>query len=410
MRGLSVFIASITLTIGCAYKTIKTEHGTRFKRAQIPKTIHDDLDLYGLRVNLKQTIESLNKAPREIMAFGPYEYSKGFYANKLGVLMSAIDKDPTSELFYKTLREEFDLLEVHTGEGWGKVFITSYYSPVIRGAVKPKGKFTEPLYALPEDSVFVNLNAYADAVPALRRAIDEKPDLFPRGRLWRGRLNQNKDKTEIVPYYSRQEIYELSLKKRMRAKVLAYVDPIDAFFLQIQGSGTVIIDKKTKIDLSYAGQNGWPYYSIGAALKDIIPLSEISQQTIEAYLRSVDKKERERILSLNPSYIFFDKNKGEPKTFMGTKPVPGRTIATDSAFYPKGALALLEYPELNDHGGGLLKHGGKTRARFVLDQDTGGAIKGPARVDLYWGRNDWAKIVAGQMKGHGTLMYFVPKL
>jgi len=191
---------------------------------------------------------------------------------------------------------------------------------------------------------------------------------------------------------------------------LAWVDPIDAFFLEIQGSGVVKFPNGKELRLGYAAQNGHPYVPIGKHLIGVIPKEKITLRAIEDHLRSLPPEESRKIMNLNPSYVFFRKLQGAGLTYFGTEVSAGRTIATDQAFFPKGALAYLEFEKPNFSSAVDAEPVSWTKtARFVFDQDTGGAIRGPHRVDLFWGKGSDAKQAAGVMKGKGRLVYMVPR-
>ena len=227
-----------------------------------------------------------------------------------------------------------------------------------------------------------------------------------------GRLSKDKSNRGnqlIVPYYSRKEIdSDMTLSQKELA--LCYVDPIDSFFLQIQGSGSVRMPDGEIISLGYDGQNGRKYVAIGKHLLDSIPLDEMSMQRIESHLKSLDKKEMQKILNMNSSYVFFKRLNGRPITSNGTKVVDGRTIATDAKFLPKGALGYLIFnkPKLAKPEDDIPTESQKT-SRFVIDQDTGGAISGGGRVDLFWGVGKEAKKYAGVLRDIANLYYLAPK-
>jgi len=143
---------------------------------------------------------------------------------------------------------------------------------------------------------------------------------------------------------------------------------------------------------------------------DVIPLEKMSMQEIKKHLYAVSIEERDRILNLNPSYVFFQKLNSKSLTYFGTEVVPGRTIATDRYYFPKGALAYLEFdkPVFADSETHEPQEWQPT-SRIVIDQDTGGAIRGPHRLDLYWGEGDYGAQTAGIMKNWGKIYYLTPK-
>jgi membrane-bound lytic murein transglycosylase A len=210
----------------------------------------------------------------------------------------------------------------------------------------------------------------------------------------------------LVPYYSRREIDDLG-SLRGRGYEIAWVkDPIDLFFLHIQGSGVLRLPDGSQIKVGYAGANGRAYRSIGRLLIDDgkIPREEMSMQRLRRYLTD-HPDERSEIMAYNESYVFFRFLRDGPVGSLEVPITPGRSIATDSRLFPKGALAFIytQRPVL-DPTGQLI--GWTPFLRFVLNQDTGGAIRGPQRVDLYFGTGDPAAASAGYMNSPGKL-YFV---
>src|SRR5690606_6704572 len=167
---------------------------------------------------------------------------------------------------------------------------------------------------------------------------------------------------------------------------------------------------KKQLRVGYVGQNGHSYEPIGRYLWDVIPKEQMSLQKIERHLRSLTSEQRQELFNKNPSYVFFRELDQEAVTFMGSPVVPGRTIATDHGFFPKGSLALLQFerPHFNSPEDEE-PASWQPVTRVVFDQDTGGAIRGPHRVDLFWGAGPEAKQASGVMKQKGRLVYFVPR-
>jgi membrane-bound lytic murein transglycosylase A len=384
--------------------------------SSLPHVLVDDLHYQDLTEALRANIERLKSfgAPIEIMRFGAVEISRTAYIAALEELVNIQERDPTGQLLQEKLKNDFEFHEVYGDEEWGKVFITSYYEPVIQGRLKKKKPYTQPLYGYPKDMVLVNTAEFARISPALEAYQATVVEQKSRDGILRGRLIKEGDRSKVVPYYSRQEIDEVNAANK-KLPILCYVDPIDAFFLQIQGSGTVLLQETNKeIRVGYSEQNGHPYRAIGRVLFDVIPKDQMTAQKIDQHLRSLSREEAQKIMNQNPSYVFFQKMEGSPKAYFGTPAVPGRTIATDTRYFPKGALAYLEYeqpvfPEMMEGVPADFVQQWKKSSRFVLDQDTGGAIRGPHRVDLFWGRGPQAARYSGVMRNPGRLYYILPK-
>ena len=195
-----------------------------------------------------------------------------------------------------------------------------------------------------------------------------------------------------------------------KAKPLAWLkDNVDLFFLQIQGSGKVYLNTGQLLNVHYHTTNGHPYRSIGKLLinEGKIPRSQMSMQAIRAYLQK-HPHEVQRILNYNPSYVFFKTEKEGPLGYIGVRITPARTIALDRRIFPPAALTFIETKQpLVDGDGNIYQWIDFTR--FALNQDTGGAIRGPGRADLFWGNGPYAEIAAGHMQHHGKLYFLMLK-
>lgn len=264
--------------------------------------------------------------------------------------------------------------------------ITGYYEPLLRGMRKRGGKFQTPLYRAPEDLLTVDL---ASVYPELK------------GMRLRGRLVGKK----IVPYGTRAELVQSSA---LHGREIVWVDnPVDAFFLQVQGSGRVYLeDSKETIRLAYADQNGYPYKSIGRYLVDRgeLTLDQASAQGIKSWAAAHPARLAE-LLDANPSYVFFREEKVldprvGPKGALGVPLTPMRSMAVDPKYVPLGApVFLVAGPSAGEAPLG----------RLVMAQDTGGAIANPVRADFFWGFGAEAGERAGRMKRQGMMWVLLPR-
>ncbi len=407
-----IVIAGLLTLASCARSPIKNlEQAMRLTRSM--PALNDDYDFNSLVTALDANIRFLRSRAEATseFSFGPEKRSKDEYLKSLEFLLAQAKQDSSGEAFKKTLRENFDTYEVYGQDDWGEIFMTAYFEPIISGAKKAKGRFTQPLYSMPKDLVVVDLDAFVATFPSLAINKERANEQRSRSSVLRGRL-VNSGGTEpmrIVPFYERAQIDSEGLLLNQGLE-LAWVDPIDAFFLQIQGSGVVHFDDGTELRVGYAAQNGHPYVPIGKYLSHLIPKEKMSLQSIEGYLRSRPIDDMKRILNLNPSYVFFRPLSNAGLTFLGTEVVAGRTVATDQRYFPKGTLAFLEFERpVFATPADAEPVEWKKSSRFVLDQDTGGAIRGPHRLDLFWGRGEQARQAAGVMKNKGRLYYFVPR-
>jgi len=274
------------------------------------------------------------------------------------------------------------------GDGESEGLFTGYFEPLLHGAARPNGTASIPLRAAPGDIVTVDLGQFADDLD---------------GRKVRGRVTGDR----LEPYPSRGEIERGALDGR-GLELLWVDDPIEKFFLQIQGSGLVELDDGRTLRVGYADQNGRAYRAIGRDLIELGELTkeEVSLQTIEAWLRAHPDRARE-IMDRNASYVFF-RVLGEAGALEGPEGAQGvplqaeRSLAVDRSFIPLGAPLWLEteapFPD-----------GERPFRRLVVAQDTGGAKKGAVRGDVFWGAGDLAAFVAGHMKSRGSYYLLLPR-
>ncbi|MCB0365318.1 MAG: MltA domain-containing protein [Bdellovibrionaceae bacterium] len=372
-------------------------------------------DLASLKKAVKEQVEFWQdtKNGNGPMVFGSETLSRQEYAESLSQFLAFLKSDPQNEAIDGYLKEHFRFFEVYGGKKWGEVLVTSYYEPVLEGSTKPTKEKSQPLYSVPSDMVIVNLGEFAEALPSLADLKGKLTEQKSISSILRGRLIPSDEKgvpDTVVPFPNRQQIDDDKVLAKQGIE-LCYVDPIEAFFFHIQGSGRIDLGGGKSLHLTYAAQNGHPYYAIGRDLLEIIPKEEMSLQGIEAHLRSLPEDQQKALLFRNPSYVFFQEApNGRGVSYQGTQVVGGRTIATDKELFPKGSLAILEttIPVFaSDSDAEPSAWEGHTR--LVLDQDTGGAIRGAGRVDYFWGSGKQAARSAGVMKNPGRLIYLVPK-
>ncbi len=400
------FVLIVTIFTGCARAPLK-EPSEAFRLTDSFET-KDSLSKESLILALKQNIKQLEAQGREIYQMGPYQVPKTKLLESQSELLKVIESQgPEAAASY--IQNNFDFLEVYGQDHWSEVFVTSYFDPLIKGSLKATKTLSQPLYRLPPDLVTIQMDQFLERFPNLK--VQAREEQKGSGASLRGRLiasSKTGEVPSIVPYYNRSEIDQSFLLKGKKLEIV-WVDPIDSFFLQIQGSGRVLLSTGKEIRVGYAGQNGYKYEPIGKFLKDKIPLEEITMHTIEDYLRTLTPEEIQNILNQNPSYVFFRELDTKSITYFGSEVVAGRTIATDHKFFPKGTLAFLQVDTPVFEGSSNKPVRFEPKPRLVIDQDTGGAIRGGGRVDLYWGEGDEAKRNAGVMKQNGKLHYLIPK-
>jgi membrane-bound lytic murein transglycosylase A len=275
--------------------------------------------------------------------------------------------------------------------GRAQGLFTGYYEAEAEGSLAPGGRFQTPLLKRPFDLVSVDLGAFRDALKGQRIA----------GRVVEGRL---------APYASRAEIERGTPDLRQLAFVWL-ANPVDAFFLHIQGSGRVRLAEGGTLRVGYDGQNGHPYTPIGRRLKDMGALDKdhISMQTIRAWL-AAHPEEGRRVMEENASYIFLKALAIDDPTLgpLGAQEIPlapGRSLAVDRKFHALGVPMWLDTSLPTDDAGTP----GPAFRRLMIAQDTGGAIRGPVRGDVFFGFGEEAARLGGWMKQKGRLYVLLPK-
>jgi membrane-bound lytic murein transglycosylase A len=268
--------------------------------------------------------------------------------------------------------------------------VTGYYEPVLRGARQRGGEFQTPLYGVPDDLVTVDLG-----------------DLFPalKGERVRGQLKGRR----VVPYPDRAQLADGTL---LAGKELVWVDdPIDAFFLQVQGSGRIRLPDGTTVRLAFADVNGQPYRSIGRYLidKGEMTLDQASAQGLKNWIRK-NPDRKDELLNQNPSVVFFREEKIidpalGPRGALNVPLTAGRSIAIDPRWLPLGAPIYLATSQPGSDG----RPGSPALNRLVVAQDTGGAIRGGIRADLFFGPGTDAGNKAGRMRAPGQMWLLWPK-
>src|SRR5262249_53579417 len=208
-------------------------------------------------------------------------------------------------------------------------------------------------------------------------------------------------------YWTRAEIEQGRLGDRARPIAWAR-DPLDVFFLEIEGSGTLRLPGDRELRVGYGTTNGRPYRSIGWLLirEGKIAPEAMTMRALREWLNE-HPEDRKRVLHYNESFVFFQRRAGGPVGSLGVPLTPGRSIATDPQVFPRGSLAVIRTVRPYELPDGQIRR--KPVTGFVLSQDAGGAIRGPGRVDIFWGRGSEADLAASDMKEQGELYLVVPK-
>lgn len=401
LKGKILMLTMGALSLGlmsCARKTV-TERHEGMRVISVPPS----LELEGgqdLKDHALATVDYLKRREKvqPVLRFGSCEVDSKKYQNFLKEI--PVDK---SEL-KRYLEEEAAWYEVYGKEEWSEILLTSYFSPLYEARKKPEPPYTQPIYQIPSDLIEVSLDSFSH---------DDLADLKTDRNVVSARLTSGPGAIQrVVPYFSRAQIDQ---EKKLAGKglELGYLKPVDAFFLQIQGSGQLVFKNGERLSVGYGAQNGYRYKSIGKFLyqQGIMEKDAISMASIETYLASLNEKDLYDFLSHNPSYVFFKKLEGgHGITTSGIEVEPLRTLAVDPAFFELGSLAVLKYahPQFIDEKTSE-PHGFEEKMRVVMAHDTGGAIKGPGRADLYWGAGPLAQQAAGVVKHPAQLWFLAPK-
>lgn len=266
--------------------------------------------------------------------------------------------------------ENFELKRIEPNAQ--RSMLTGYYEPLLHGSLKKNERFKYPVYAKPKDLV----------------TIVGENDKKMRGRSVKGKM---------LPYFTREEIN----KRPLNAEILCYVDDkIDLYFMEVQGSGRVELEDGRVIFIGYSDSNGHGYKSLGREMINrgiFNSVDEVSLQSIRAWLVAHPTKIDE-LLNTNPSYVFFRKMEQKATGSLGLVLTPERSVAVDKSYIPLGSLIAIK-----SESAIYRVH------KFVFAQDTGGAIKGPNRADMFMGYGERAQYIAGELKAPLEIWMMHPK-
>jgi membrane-bound lytic murein transglycosylase A len=264
---------------------------------------------------------------------------------------------------------------------------TGYWEPEVEGSRSPGGRYTVPLLSRPNDLVLADLGQFA-------------ADL--KGRAVSGRVDEGR----LVPYYERADIVEHGVLHGKRLELLWLADPVDAFFLQIQGSGRVRLPNGKVVRVNISAQNGRPYVPIGRVLiqQGELAKDQVTMQSIRAWLNAHPDRAA-AMMDANPSYVFFEEvsdlsAEEGPRGALGAPLTPGRSAAVDQRYVPLGAPVWVASKDPVD---------GTPLRRLMMAQDLGGAIVGPVRADIFFGWGPAAEDRAGRMDAPGEEYLLLPR-
>ena len=357
---------------------------------KVPR-LADDLDGELLETALGRSLEYYERiAGNNMYGIGDGHITGKELKESLLAFRKILSGSDSDEVKRKKILNTFDLYRATGLDNQGRVLFTGYFESVLKGSLERTDEYRYPIYKTPDDIVVANLGKFSEKYK------NEKII----GRLKSG---------ELVPYFNRADIEEAGVLKGRNLELIWVNDPVDLFFMHIQGSGEIKLTDGRFVQVSYAQKNGRPYRSIGRYLLDKGKLTtgEISHQSLKKYLRE-HPEELSDIFNYNESYVFFRIVENGPIGALGLTLTSGRSIATDLDLFPRGALAFIRLRKPVFEKDGNIKSW-ETFSRFVLNQDTGGVIKGPGRVDLFCGTGSGAEMLAGSLKEIGELYFLVKK-
>ncbi len=351
----------------------------------------DDLARNLLEQAIENSLSYYHRLPEETyFQFGPQRVPLSRLKGSLETFLALLAESRSWDELADSVRQKFIIYRSVGRNAKQEVLFTGYYEPTIQGSLTPDEHYRFPIYGLPDDLLNIDLGLFRDEYKGVR-------------------LVGRSEGKRVVPYYSREEIDGDGKLAGKGYELVWVADPVERFFLRIQGSGRIRLLNGDYIRLGYAGKNGRPWQPIGRLLieKGLIPREAMSMQAIRRYLKK-HPEEMVEIFSYDPSYVFFRTAEGGPFGNISVPLTAGRSIATDSALFPKGALAFIECQKPILAKDGVIL-GWAPFGRFALNQDTGGAIRGPGRVDLYWGSGPFSRIAAGHLKHSGALYFLLLK-
>jgi len=389
-----VVLLTVASTFGC-YRSLRKEaqrpeEALREVQLFAPK-FHDDMNTDSLMLAVRRNLEYLGRlAPETVFRYGSHEFTCQQVRESQEAFLNLISKGLDEGQLSREIRKTFRVYRATGQVGNRRVLFTGYYEPVYEGSLSPDETFRYPLYRPPDDLIKIDLSLFREK--------------FKGERI----IARIEDKN-VLPYYSRYQIEAERVLKGKGLEIAWLKDPLDVAFLHLQGSGRLRLPTEKEFLVHFQVSNGQPYRSIGRYMieRGFLLREEMSMQAIKKYLTE-NPEVRDEVLNHNPSYVFFEKVENGPLGSLGVLLTPGRSVALDSTIFPKGALGFIscQKPLVNDQGDII---GWTPFSRFVLNQDSGGAIKGAGRADVFWGNGPYAELTAGHLQHDGDLYFLIKK-
>lgn len=342
--------------------------------SMIPDMTFACYNLKDVREGIQNSLSYLSK-PSSRQFFPMADITHDRAAASLRAMAELLDSGLYGKDLHAAIRSKFEVYQSVGCDDKGTVLFTGYYTPIFDGSLTPSDKYRYPLYKQPEDLVK-----------------NEKGDI----------LGQKMPDGSLRKYPSRKEIEQSGMLKGQ--EIAWMTDPFEVYIAHVQGSALLRTPDGKMITLGYAANNGHEYNSIGRQMiKDgVVPAQGLSLKAMIDYFKA-NPQQIEKYVYLNPRYVFFRTDSGNPRGCLNEPVLPMRTIATDKSIYPRACLAFLNTRLPRPMADGTIQKA--PYSGFALDQDAGGAIRAPGRCDVYMGIGDQAGRMAGQVYEEGKLYY-----
>lgn len=383
---------TVAMAVSC-YPVLKKEaqqpeEALRQVRFLSPE-FRDDMDRDSLMLAVRRNMEYLGRlGPETVFHYGPDDFTVQQVRESQETFLDLVAKGLDPDHLSREIREKFRVYRATGRVGDRRVLFTGYYEPIYEGSLASDEVFKYPLYRSPDDLIRIDLSLFSEKF---------------KGENIVARIEGKK----VLPYYSRYQIEAERVLEGKGLEIAWLKDPLDVTFLHIQGSGRLRLPDGKELLVHYQASNGRPYRSIGRYMieKGFLAREEMSMQAMRRYLTE-NPEILDEVLNYNPSYVFFRQVEDGPLGSLGVLLTPGRSVALDSRIFPKGALGFIvcHKPLMNDRGEII---GWNKFYRFVINQDTGGAIKGAGRADIFWGSGSYAELTAGHLRHEGDLYILI---
>jgi len=354
-------------------------------------TFRDDMDRDSLTLTIRRNLEYLDRLnPGTVFRYGSNDFTVQQVRESQEAFLDLLSKGLDEGQLSREIRKKFWVYRATGRVGDASVLFTGYYEPVYEGSLTFDETFKYPLYRQPDDLMRIDLSPFSEKF---------------KGESIVVRIEGKK----VQPYYSRYQIEAERVLARKNLEIAWLKDPLDVAFLHIQGSGRLRLRDGKELLVNYQASNGRPYRSVGRYMieKGFVAREGMSMQGIRKYLTE-HPEVLDEVLNSNPSYVFFRQVEKGPLGSLGTLLTPGRSVALDPRIFPKGALGFIscQKPVVNDRGDII---SWTPFSRFVLNQDSGGAITGAGRADIFWGSGPYAELTAGHLQHEGELYILIKK-